>query len=369
MYLILMTSASDQACDASPGSCTDDIRLLQRKVEVVSNDIAEKSLGKGLSGPGTTGDDKNTNVVKDEKEGRVAYPDGADENQDEDEVVDADVDLQEQVAVEQGHESVEHEMGAMESDEHAITTNEAAPYQLTRANVECKSKDVWIGHFRSRQFCADHVLAAGGTFFVFGKGAKKGWCYKESTSSASCPEGWENDDYDFFTLINPAHPPCRKSYQSSVKASRESRRRNAVVNEYQGHCHFPFKYKGVCYSTCATANEYRPWCYTDASFTTWGYCSRGGRHGTMFTGDCKTDKGFNLPAHFDQRRRSFWEGRRRVVYQRETSCVFPFKYDGTTYHKCTMDGHHKKWCYFQVDVNGVGVPGRWGHCKGSSSKC
>ena len=48
------------------------------------------------------------------------------------------------------------------------------------------------------------AATAGCEHFVFGTGAKAGRCFHELTSSASCPEGWESDLYDFFRL--PALP-------------------------------------------------------------------------------------------------------------------------------------------------------------------
>ena len=51
-----------------------------------------------------------------------------------------------------------------------------------------------------RQECANAVNAAGGTYFIYGKHKKKGWCFKESTTSAQCTEGWETDSYGFYAV-------------------------------------------------------------------------------------------------------------------------------------------------------------------------
>ena len=39
-------------------------------------------------------------------------------------------------------------------------------------------------------------------------------------------------------------------------------------------CHFPFKYRGVTYTKCITADSPSdtPWCYTDRDNSNWGYC-------------------------------------------------------------------------------------------------
>ena len=37
-------------------------------------------------------------------------------------------------------------------------------------------------------------------FFIFGINNKKGQCYWEKTNSASCPQGWETDNYDFYEI-------------------------------------------------------------------------------------------------------------------------------------------------------------------------
>ena len=42
-------------------------------------------------------------------------------------------------------------------------------------------------------------------FFVYGTRWKAGYCYWEKTASADCPEGWEDDNYDFFSLSGKYH--------------------------------------------------------------------------------------------------------------------------------------------------------------------
>jgi len=43
-------------------------------------------------------------------------------------------------------------------------------------------------------------------------------------------------------------------------------------------------------------------------------------------------------------------------------CVFPFKYNGKEYHKCTSDNSPTPWCSTLVDNNGTTVTNRWGDC-------
>lgn len=71
-------------------------------------------------------------------------------------------------------------------------------FKLVKKNVECRSRDANMKEQDDVVACANAVRDNGGRFFVYGKGDKKGKCYMESTTSASCPEGWETDDYDFY---------------------------------------------------------------------------------------------------------------------------------------------------------------------------
>ena len=48
----------------------------------------------------------------------------------------------------------------------------------------------------------------------------------------------------------------------------------------------------------------------------------------------------------------------------QKNCVFPFKYEGKTYNKCTKDNSEngKSWCAFKVNRAGVAVNGKWADC-------
>jgi len=72
--------------------------------------------------------------------------------------------------------------------------------KLLKSNHECKSKDVNLGKTANAKQCGAKARKKGGKYFVFGKGRKKGGCYLEKTKSAKCPEGWEKDLYDFYSV-------------------------------------------------------------------------------------------------------------------------------------------------------------------------
>ena len=48
--------------------------------------------------------------------------------------------------------------------------------------------------------------------------------------------------------------------------------------------------------------------------------------------------------------------------------MFPFKYKGQTFTKCTTyNWYPKTWCATKVDANGNYVNGEWGEC--DATKC
>ena len=44
------------------------------------------------------------------------------------------------------------------------------------------------------------VTRDGCKYFIYGKASKSSECYWEKTESASCPDGWEDDSYDFYSI-------------------------------------------------------------------------------------------------------------------------------------------------------------------------
>ena len=43
-------------------------------------------------------------------------------------------------------------------------------------------------------------------------------------------------------------------------------------------------------------------------------------------------------------------------------CIFPFDYEGTTYHKCTSVDNDQPWCAYEVDSEGILVEDEWDNC-------
>ena len=72
-------------------------------------------------------------------------------------------------------------------------------YIKLKPGVECNSNDKYLGTFSTVEECSDVCKSTPQCkFFVHGTGNSK--CYWEKTSSASCPEGWDYDTYDFYQL-------------------------------------------------------------------------------------------------------------------------------------------------------------------------
>jgi len=77
-------------------------------------------------------------------------------------------------------------------------------YILVRKNAECNSSDKYIGKNMNVASCGAAVAKKGGRFFVIGIGGKRGYCYQENTRSATCPEGWASDQYNFYMVTGKA---------------------------------------------------------------------------------------------------------------------------------------------------------------------
>ena len=81
-------------------------------------------------------------------------------------------------------------------------------YTPVRYAAECNSEDEWLGSFKSLMECALACQATHGcVYFVYGNGLKNKKCYWEKTTKTQnevCPEGWEEDHYDFYRLNEDA---------------------------------------------------------------------------------------------------------------------------------------------------------------------
>ena len=79
-------------------------------------------------------------------------------------------------------------------------------YVRVRRGVECASGDASFGMYDSVEQCeAACVATFACRFFIFGTGSKVGHCYQEFTEAPSCAEGWEPDEYDFYSLVRWSH--------------------------------------------------------------------------------------------------------------------------------------------------------------------
>jgi len=76
-------------------------------------------------------------------------------------------------------------------------------FMLIKRGAVCFAPYQDMGIQSSLHACATVVMANGGTFFIYGTGGKQGWCFQENTKSAQCPEGWETDSYNFYSLPVP----------------------------------------------------------------------------------------------------------------------------------------------------------------------
>ena len=76
-------------------------------------------------------------------------------------------------------------------------------YKLIKAGHECDSDDKWLGYVNSLDECATLCKnKAGCKYFVKGTGSWHRYCYWEFTNFADCPEGWDEDSYDFYELVS-----------------------------------------------------------------------------------------------------------------------------------------------------------------------
>ena len=74
---------------------------------------------------------------------------------------------------------------------------------MLRKDVECSSPDENLHDMKYLWECesACNEISDECKYFIFGKGEKYGGCFWEKTENAECPEGWEDDQYDFYEMI------------------------------------------------------------------------------------------------------------------------------------------------------------------------
>jgi hypothetical protein len=103
---------------------------------------------------------------------------------------------------------------------------------LVKADTQCKSGDFYVGTFDSYEDCGHAVKAAGGKFFVFGKGwIRQGWCYIEYTESADCPQGFESHSYDFYDVTQVSMDEYLRCHAEVMKVVQSESNGNSVLGE------------------------------------------------------------------------------------------------------------------------------------------
>ena len=121
-------------------------------------------------------------------------------------------------------------------------------------------------------------------------------------------------------------------------------------------CVFPFTVWGKTYYVCTDRGEPAPWCSTKTDENgehvtgNWGFCNMDKCEDELYLA-CKEDSCITT----------------RESTKKCTKCVFPFTYEGETFHTCTSVGEPAPWCSTKTDENGNHVPGIWGFC--DESKC
>ena len=72
---------------------------------------------------------------------------------------------------------------------------------MVRRGAECKSGDENLESQVSVADCAKACKEKTGCkYFIYGYGNKAKRYYWEKTQTADCPEGWEQDEYDFYEM-------------------------------------------------------------------------------------------------------------------------------------------------------------------------
>ena len=129
-------------------------------------------------------------------------------------------------------------------------------------------------------------------------------------------------------------------------------------------CRIPFKYRGVTFNSCTSADYHRPWCSLDPVYKgRWDNCSKFNL--TPLKHDFSVY--FKVTLSLYQKHSVFWfialpvtRTSPTVCPQQTTSgkcCSIPFKYRGVTFNSCTSADYHIPWCSLDPVYKG-----RWGNC-------
>merc|ERR1712215_616675 len=115
-------------------------------------------------------------------------------------------------------------------------------------------------------------------------------------------------------------------------------------------CVFPFRHRGVTYTSCTYAGGFdKPWCSTATD--------RRGNHILGNYGDC------NSACPAEQGATTTTTTTTSCKAMSGTTCVFPFIYKGRVHNSCTYaGGFNKPWCSTRNDFWGRPREGFWGDC-------
>eukprot|EP00092_Neocalanus_flemingeri_P045430 GFUD01050759.1.p1 GENE.GFUD01050759.1~~GFUD01050759.1.p1 ORF type:complete len:228 (+),score=24.58 GFUD01050759.1:2-685(+) len=115
-------------------------------------------------------------------------------------------------------------------------------------------------------------------------------------------------------------------------------------------CIFPFRYGGVTYNSCTTADLGQPWCST-ATYTNGSHISGLGQYGLCTT---------TCPGGKQNTESCVTKG----GPQPNKPCIFPFHHGGVTYYSCTTAGLEQPWCSTATYTNGSHIRGlgQYGLC-------
>ena len=94
-----------------------------------------------------------------------------------------------------------------------LSANGQSDYTLIKAGNECKSGDQRLRSSGTLEQCYQACISQSGCeFFLFGINSNAGYCYWDKTSSKSCPEGWNINNYDFYEMGSCTTPSSITGY-------------------------------------------------------------------------------------------------------------------------------------------------------------
>ncbi|XP_073235765.1 uncharacterized protein [Porites lutea] len=154
-------------------------------------------------------------------------------------------------------------------------------------------------------------------------------CKSQKTSGKYCSISFKYRGVTYNSCPSANHNRARCSLHPVYKGRWGNCRECPQKTTSGKCCSIPFEYKGVTYNSCTSADWHRPWCSLDPVYKgRWGEC-------------------------------------RAICPQKTTSgkcCSIPFEYKGVTYNSCTSADWHRPWCSLDPVYKG-----RWGECLTTTS--